>query len=708
MITETRVGVKSSMVSCTRTFIACLRVRRRLCYTLAASCSCAVQAQNAIVIEDKSPARAEDIVVYGRALPLVGKAASGSEGTVGYEDFAARPVSRVGELAENVPGLIATQHSGTGKANQYFLRGLNLDHGTDLAGFVDGVPVNMRSHGHGQGYLDFNFVIPELVERIDYAKGPYAADAGDFSPAGTVRFRTADALPRPIAEVTAGSYGYLRALVAGSTKVGDGTLLLALDGTTGNGPWVLDEKLRKINALAKYSRGTDASGWSVKLDAYHATWTATDQVPARAIESGAISRFGYIDPDLGGRTTRLDAVGEWHDGGTRASAYATYYDFGLTSNFTYFLNDPVNGDEFQQADRRGVFGGSLRHRFADTVLFGLPAAITVGADTRYDLIGRVGLYTSTGGVRTGTIREDRVDEISGNLWGEVETRLSPSLRLTLGANAALYGYDVRSDLAANSGSGSDALVAPKASLAWRIAPKVELYANYGESYHSNDARGATVTVDPASRAAAARVPLLVRARGQELGARFESGPLTATLVAYHLTLASELVFVGDAGSTEPNAASRRYGTEATLFWRPARTLVLDAQAALTNARFRGVAAGEDRIPNAVAKVLAGGVMWASPSPISLTVRLRHFSDAPLVEDNSARSDPTTLVNLGAYYTVGKVRLGLDLLNVFDNNATDITYYYASRLPGEPANGMDDYHLHPVEPRQVRASLRFSF
>jgi outer membrane receptor protein involved in Fe transport len=649
-----------------------------------------------------------DIVVYGRALPQIGIATSASQGTVGYDDFSNRPVSRVGELAENVPGLIATQHSGTGKANQYFLRGFNLDHGTDLAGYVDGVPINMRSHGHGQGYLDLNFLIPELVERIDYAKGPYSADAGDFSAAGTVHFRTADTLPSPIAEAMVGSYGYARVLAAGNALVGEGTLLLALDGTLFNGPWVLDEDLRKVNGLAKYSVGTDAGGWSIKFSGYHATWTSTDQVPLRAIEGGAISRYGYIDPDLGGRTTRLDLAGEWHSASTLASAYATYYDFGLTSNFTYFLNDPENGDQFEQADRRGIFGGSVQHTFGETMVLGTPATIMAGANLRYDLIDKVGLYTSTASVRTGTVRQDRVDEVSGNAWAQIEARLAPSLRLILGGNLALYGYDVRSNLAANSGSGSDALLAPKAGLAWKVASAVELFANYGESYHSNDARGATTRIDPATGTPTDPVPLLVRARGQELGARIEMGAISATLAAYHLTLASELVFVGDAGTTEPNAASRRFGAEATLFWRIGVTWVLDAQGALTNARFRGVSESENRIPNAVSEVLSGGVTWTPIPALTLTARLRHFGAAPLVEDNSARSGPTTLVNAGAYYRIGKLRVSFDVLNVFNSRKADITYFYASRLPGEPDEGVEDYHLHPVEPRQVRASLRYSF
>ncbi|MDE8653605.1 TonB-dependent receptor [Novosphingobium album (ex Liu et al. 2023)] len=650
---------------------------------------------------------ADEIIVYGRALPQIGEALSGSQGIVGFRDFANRPLSRVGELVENVPGVIATQHSGTGKANQYFLRGFNLDHGTDFAGFVDGVPTNMRTHGHGQGYLDLNFLIPELVERIDYRKGPYFADVGDFSAAGTVAFTTARTVPRPIVELTLGSYGYYRALAAGSAALGGKDLLVALDGTLSNGPWALDEDLHKINALAKLSSGSAQEGWSLSFSAYHADWNATDQVPRRAIASGLIGRFGNIDPYLGGRTTRLGLTLNGAGGGTDWTAYATYYDFRLTSNFTYFLEDPVHSDEFQQRDRRGVFGARLRHR-ADAMLAGLPLAITLGADARYDRIGKVGLYHSLRGTRTNAVREDRVDEYSGALFGQAELALSPRLRLMLGLRGDLYGYDVDADNAANSGNGADALLAPKAALAWRPADPVELYANYGESFHSNDVRGATIRVDPVTGDPADRVGVLVRARGGELGGRVEFGRFTASLVGYYLTLGSELVFVGDGGSTEPNAASRRHGGEATLFWRPFPWLALDASGALTHTRFRGVPAGEDRIPNAVSEVLSAGASLDFASGLSASLRLRHFGGAPLIEDGSARSQPTTLVNLGAYYTRGAARLGVDMLNLFDARDADITYFYASRLPGEPAGGVEDRHLHPVEPRQVRVSLRYAF
>lgn len=644
------------------------------------------------------PPAPDTIVVYGRALPQVGLASSGSEGVVGYADFEDKPIGRVGELAENVPGLIATQHSGTGKANQYFLRGFNLDHGTDLAGFVDGAPVNMRSHGHGQGYLDLNFLIPELIERIDYTKGPYHAEIGDFGSAGSLAFTTRSRLERPFVEAQGGSFGYWRALAAGSTDLGEGTLLAGAEGTLSNGPWVLDENLRKGNALIKYTGGD----WSLGLSGYAARWTSTDQVPERAIASGLIPRRGFIDPDLGGRAGRIALSFNGTFGDTRVAAYAIASRLRLTSNFTYFLDDPVNGDQFRQVDRRGVFGGSLRHSFGGGAI-----RWRVGGEARFDRIGKVGLYRTTAGAIRETVREDRVDEYSGGAFAEGEATLAPGLRLVLGLRGDAIGYRVRSDLAANSGKGSDGIVTPKAALAWQAAPGVELYANYGEGYHSNDVRGATIAIDPASGDPADRVPVFARSRGYELGGRIERGTFSASLVGYRLDLASELVFVGDAGTTEPNDATRRHGAELALFWRPTGWLTIDGAAAVTRARFRKVAPGQNRIPGATPNVIGGGISAQASPELTVTARLRHFGSAPLIEDGSQKSQATTLVNLGGYWERGRLRLGAEVLNAFDARDPDISYFYASRLPGEPVDGIEDRHIHPVEPRQLRITARIS-
>lgn len=566
-------------------------------------------------ITAENPASQPGITVFGRAIEQIGVAKTGSQGTVGYADLENVPISRIGELVENVPGVIATQHSGTGKANQYFLRGFNLDHGTDFAGFVDGVPINMRTHGHGQGYLDFNFLIPEAIERIDFRKGPYFADVGDFSAAGTVAFKTKDTLA-PFAKIEAGEFGFLRAVSGGSGSIGSGSLMAIAEAQLYDGPWDFPEQLERFAGIVKYSSGGEKNRFSLQLNAYDARWVSTDQIPERAVQSGLIGRFGNIDDDLGGDTTRLGAVVNGVVGDTRFDAFVTYYDFRLTSNFTYFLDDPVNGDEFVQLDERVVFGGALAHRFAwDGIV------LTLGGDLRVDNISDVGLFDSVDGKVVATTRRDAVDQTGLGLYLDTTVTIAPNLRAFGGLRYDRISYDVRSDLEANSGSGSDDLLAPKAGLAWQTSPALELYASYGHSFHSNDVRGATITVDPASGMAAERVPVLARAEGAELGARIETGTLKAALVGFWLELESELVFVGDGGATEPNDGSRRFGVEANMFWQPLPWLALDAAITATNARFVGPEAGMKEIPGAVPLVLSGGVIARPTETISLSAQL---------------------------------------------------------------------------------------
>lgn len=648
----------------------------------------------------------ETFTIWGRGLDLMGIARSGSEGVVGYEDLQNRPLLRAGELVENVPGLIATQHSGTGKANQYFLRGFNLDHGTDLAVSIDGAPINMRTHAHGQGYLDLNFVIPELVQQIAYRKGPYSAEIGDFAAAGSLEMTTYDTLPADFVQATAGAFGYGRVLGAGTVQAVGGDLLLGIEGVVSDGPWVLDEDLSKVSALAKYSADLGEGRLRLSLSGYSSEWTSTDQVPLRAINSGLIPREGYIDPDLGGRSRRWALTAGYQSPTWDAGAYLIGSDFRLTSNFTYLLDDPVNGDEFQQRERRTVIGGSV-HRTDRGAVGGRAVRFRTGLEARYDDIGRVGLYRSVAGRATTAVREDAVDEFSLGAFAEAEVQLSEGLRATLGLRGDVYRYEVEAGLPENSGDGSDALLAPKLALAWRVAEALELYADYGEGFHSNDVRGATIRIDPVSGEPAQPVDLLSRARGGEIGGRYRQGDLNLSLVAFWLDLDSELVFVGDAGGTEANAASRRNGVEFAGFWRPMERLTLDLSAAYTEARLRGVAEGEDRIPQSVSSVVGAGAALDLTDAVTATLRVRHLGEAPLVEDGSVFSEPTTLVSLGAYYTLGRLRFGLDIYNLLDARDADITYFYDSRLPGEGA-GVADVHVHPVEPRQARVFVRVQF
>jgi len=649
---------------------------------------------------------AEELYIFGRAIDLIGSARSGSEGIVGYRDFERRPLLRVGELVEVIPGLVATQHSGTGKANQYFLRGFNLDHGTDFAASIDGAPINFRTHGHGQGYLDLNFIIPELTEQIAFRKGPYTADVGDFSAAGSADFKTYDALPQSILQANVGEFGFRRGLAAASVEAAGGSLLVAGEAVFNDSPFVLDENLEKYNAFLKYARRGGVADWSAALSFYDSQWTSTDQIPLRAIESGAVSRLGFIDPDLGGETTRAAFTGEASIGRLDLSAYALYYDFALFSNFTYFANDPVNGDEFEQRDERVTAGGAAVYA-QPFDLGGRALTLRAGGDLRYDDIFNLGLFNTVGRERIGTVRDDAVSELSLGAFLDAEIALTDRLRASAGVRGDVYRYDVASSIDVNSGDGSDAIFTPKAGLAWRIADPVELYANYGQGFHSNDVRGAAIAVDPVTGEPVDPVDVLVRAEGAEIGARVETGALNASLVGFWLELDSELVFVGDAGTTEPNAGSRRFGVEFNAFWRPVSWLALDASAAFTDARFAGAPPGEARIPQAVENVFGAGAVVEASEALTATLRLRRFGEAPLIEDGSVFSEPTTVVNLGLYYELGPALLSLDVLNLFDSRDADITYFFESRLPGEPAP-VEDIHLHPVEPRQVRGGIRLAF
>ncbi|MFC7293054.1 TonB-dependent receptor [Hirschia litorea] len=650
----------------------------------------------------------DTIKVYGRGLNLNGTAIAASEGVVGYKDFEDRPLSRVGELIEVIPGVIATQHSGEGKANQYFLRGFNLDHGTDFSANIDGVPVNLRSHGHGQGYLDINFVIPELVERVDFRKGPYRASTGDFSVAGSGQYNTYDALRHDFVEVSAGEFGYLRTVIAGDYNISQNTsLLFGLETEVYDGPWVLEQDLQKLNAMGKVIHTAGAWNLEASLSAYDSEWTATDQIPRRAIDSGQIERFGFIDDDLGGNTTRFSTNGQArynHDSGaeTKFNLFAVAYDFTLYSNFTYFLDDPVNGDEFEQRDQRHYYGAGVGHTRNLTDRFTLRS----GGEIRYDDITDIGLFKTASRQRVSTVRQDSVTELSLGVWGEVEYALTENLRVSAGVRADYFDADINAVSApVNGGSASDDLLSPKLGFAWQTPVGLEFYANYGQGFHSNDVRGATISIDPVSGDTVQPVPILVKAHGTEIGARFEHGPLRATLAVFSLDLDSELVFVGDAGTTEVNDGSIRKGIEASLFVQATDWLVADFSAAYTDAEFD--ISGNDRaIPGAVESVIGAGIL-ANFESWTFSTRLRHFGEAPLIEDASVMSEPTTLVNLVGSYDWRNIILSLEVLNAFNAEDNDISYFFGSQLSNEIAP-VEDIHFHPVEPRQVRVSLRYNF
>ncbi|WP_374260705.1 TonB-dependent receptor [Zoogloea sp.] len=657
-----------------------------------------------------------DTVEVEAAADLLGVAGSASEGSVGASQLARRPLLRAAEVLETVPGLVVSQHSGDGKANQYYLRGFNLDHGTDFATWLVGMPLNLPTHAHGQGYTDLNFLIPELVSVVRYRKGPYAVDEGDFAAAGAAHIDYRRRLAQPFVQVEAARHDYRRLLAAGSGPVAEGgpTLLGAVELARNDGPWSEPEGLRRANGVVRLSSGSASHGWSLTAMAYTSRWSATDQVPRRAVDAGGLGRFGSLDPSSGGTTRRASLSGEWAHGDatgrSRASAYLVDYRLDLFSNFTYALDNPLRGDQFEQVDRRQIGGGAgSRTWFADWA--GRPLALTLGGDLRHDRIGQVGLFLSEARRRYAGVRSDRVDQTRAGVFGEVQVQWSPRLRGVAGLRADQYRFAVSSDTAQNSGERDAFLAAPKLGLVLGPWAQTELYANYGHGFHSNDARGTTIRVNPDPRSPEFGQPVapvrpLVRARGAELGLRSVLAPgWTNTVVLWRLDLASELLFVGDAGITEPSRPSRRQGLEWRHDWLVAAGIGVDADLAVSSARFRDGEAAGSRVPGAVAAVASAGASFDAGGRWFGGFRVRYVGSRPLVEDNSVRSAPSTLTNLKVGYRLDRqITLSLDVLNLFDRKVSDIDYYYESQLKTEAAP-VADIHSHPAEPRTLRLGVR---
>lgn len=671
-----------------------------------------------------------------------------SQMTATGEELNARPVTRPGEVLEAVPGLIVTQHSGEGKANQYFLRGYNLDHGTDLAITVDDVPVNMRTHAHGQGYADLNWLMPETINSLEIRKGPYFADEGDFSSAGNLHIGLIDSVPKAIAQLTAGSFGYRRIFGMDSAKAGDGTLLVAGEAGTYDGPWVNPDDMHKLNGMLRYTQGTALDGFSITGMAYSNRWNSTDQVPQRAIP--LIGLYGSEDPSDGGNTNRYalsarlagtDDAGSW-----KANAYVVKSELDLFNDFTYFLKNPVLGDQFHQHDDRVMAGGNAS-RTLDGSVAGLPMQTTFGVQSRYDAI-ELALTDTFRRSFLSNVRGDRVGEGSVGIYAQNTVKWTDWLRTTLGWRGDYYEARVDSIYDPNnSGAVSAGIGSPKFTAVLGPFDKTEFFLGAGEGMHSNDARGATITedpTDPATKLSAS--PLLVRTKGTEAGVRTKIIPgLSSSLSLFMLDQDSELVFQGDTGDTTASRASRRYGVEWTNRYRPASWIDIDADLALSHARFVGFDSEQaavyaslagfpeaqignapgNYIPNAPAIVASAGITLGEKTGPFGTLRWRYLGASPLTEDNAFRSPATSIFNSRVGYRADNGwKIQLDVLNLLNTRANQITYAYGSLLRTDslynlcfpvqvaPAavcqNGVMDSVLHPIEPLTIRITVAGAF
>lgn len=665
----------------------------------------------------------QPVVVTDAADNLVGTADSSTEGTITPEQLADRPLLRTGELLEGVPGLLISQHSGEGKANQYYLRGINLDHGTDFAITVDDMPVNIPSHAHGQGYSDLNFVIPELLSGIQYRKGPYFADEGDFSAVGAAHLNYTTELQQSVALVTIGTDSYQRAFAGATFNLFDGKLTLAAEFVHDNGPWTNPDDFLKENGMVRFFRQWGKNTLTVDAMGYNGMWNATNQSALRAISEGLIGTYGTLDPADQGSSWRYSLSFQFQhteeNSVTKISAYVIDYAMDLYNDFTYFLENPNYGDQFHQKDRRIITGLKASYTLLGKV-FGGAMDNTVGLQLRNDNAPTVGLLSVDENQLAQTEVNDHITITNVALYAQNRIQWSPKFRSVLGLRWDFFHWNVNANIPQNSGQVAADIGSPKLSLIFGPWAKTEFFINAGAGFHSNDIRSATERIDPQYNTSQPTVPPLERALGAEAGIRTAIVPhLQNELTFWYLHLASEQIFDGDHGVTVPSYPSNRYGIESATYYTPFTWLTFDADIAYSVARFIGCPSSGPcdpagtYIPGSPTWVISAGASVDDIYGFFATVRMHYFGRRPLIDNNLVQSDSSMIFNARVGYKFGfnpvkDWRLLVDFFNVFDTKTADIDYYYVSRLPGEPPAGVNDIHTHPADPLEIRVTLKAVF
>ena len=673
-----------------------------------------------------------------------------SQMTISGADLNARPFTHPGEILEAAPGLMVIEHADAGKANQYYLRGWNLDHGTDLATFWDDVPINLPTHAHGQGYTDLNWLIPETVSGLEVRKGPYWADVGDFENAGNLHISVRDSVDQNIQSVTAGSFGYARFLSLGSAKVGDGTLLYAGEFNSYDGPWTTSDDMKKFSGLVRYSQGTATDGFSLTGMAYTNTWNSTDQVALRAMTTGQIGLYGELDPTDGGDTSRFSLSGRMaqstDDGSWKANAYIVKYTMNLFNNYTWDTIDPVYGDQFHQHDDR-VYGGGGASRTINGTFYNLPTETVFGVQSRDDDIITALNYTYQRQFLAPYIY-DHVNEGNAAIYAENTVHWTDWLRTTAGWRGDYFAASVNSMLQpANSGNPKEAIGSPKFRMVIGPFDKTELFVGAGMGYHSNDARSTVVTASARRSDDAGRFVAIPGALARAPRSGFGPKPypdLDSSISLFYLHQDSELFFDGDTGDTVAGLPSQRTGIEITNDYRPVSWVHVDANLALSRARFLGFDTTQEALYQSLAgypqaqignapgnfvynapwMVASAGITLGEKTGWFSALRWRYISSRPLTEDGVFQSPPFNIINGAVGYRFANGwRIQLDALNLLNSTTDQATYAYGSLLTTDAlfamcypahgastvpaavcANGVMDYVYHPIEPLAFRLTL----
>jgi len=700
----------------------------------------------------------QEVTVTAQRLQLLGTASTASEGVVADEEIQLTPAYRPGQLLETVPGLIVTLHSGEGKANQYLMRGYNLDHGTDLATFVDDMPINQPTHAHGQGYTDLNFMIPELADGISYTKGPYYADIGDFGSVGSVHMDYRDTIPDEVS-IGAGTLGYRRIFAAGSDDVGDGHLLGAVEAQHYDGPFITPDDARKENTALRYSEGDEHNGYSLTGMYYHQLWTNTTDIPVRAITEDIVpDRFGTLDPTDGGRAQRASFSAQYHEtlgpGQFSAATYFIYNQLHLYNDFTHYLIDPVHGDQEDQFENRHVYGGTANYTLP-APLGSINNEILMGVLTRYDelLLGRLpseGRMPQPAQDAPPSFSDlDQAYLFSGAAYLQTTTHWTDQLRSVLGVRFDYqHGTDIdylaalhEADGYTNGGTKQQGLAQPKASLIFTATPSLEFYASAGEGFHSADLRG--VNQDKSIDLGLPNTPLLAAQWGEEIGIRAQPrNDFALTFAVYNLWQQSETIIDPDVGQDSAGPPSRRYGFELNATYQIERWLEFYGSFSGDHTRFTrpfddGTGHLGTFITDAPRATGSLALYLVDLGPWSGGLEYRYLGNYPLssgpcvnsaaVKDfpgvaTSCANAPTALgqvngqgfgeLNLSVNYAFHSGwRTALGIYNVLNTHAAAAQFWYVDRLQSEIAtypDGRADIHEHPLEPLMARFTVTKEF
>lgn len=655
----------------------------------------------------------EEVVVVARRPNQAQTREGVDQGVLTGTQIQLRSQERSGDLLLGVPGMASSQHSGSGKATQYYLRGFNLDHGTDFATYVDAMPVNQVNHGHGQGYTDLNFVISELVASIDYRKGPFYGDTGDFSGTGMAKLQIANFLPSNQLSLAFGQLGYQRGFIAHQLEMGDGAWLIAGELQGYDGPWRdFTEDVKKHNVVLKYGTGSPQSGWDVTFMDYGNQWNSVDQIPLRKIQDGSLSRWDWADNTTGGDSERSSI--SWQ-GRTHNDAGLGYYSLygirsalNLWSNFTYFSQP--SGDQIYQQDQRTTIGGEAKWGFAKPWFVGADNRHVLGVQWRQDRIEPLGLFSSRHRQRRDVVRQDRVSTAQvavywQGLWHWTD-RVSSAFHWRWNAHKMdvqpLQAADIAT-LTGNKGQRTAALWTAAWQNNWQLASQFNLHWHIGRSYHSNDARGVLTQFDPSNGAQQKPADALTPLDGSELGARWQGDHWSVALVAWFMRVDAEHIFVGDAGTTVGTEyGSRRQGVESLLLWQP--TVNWDWSVTFNESRAAFDDPDQGPVPGALSRILSVNGTGQIAKQWRTSFVWQYYGSHYLGEGQYAPSSQKASVNL-SYQANASWSWHLTLLNASQSSDYDVIYWYESQWADE-TEPVADRHIHPLTPRQLRISLRW--